>query len=142
MADRGKLFTGLFMGGALLLGAAWTVGPYVFAGRDHDIAIDSPVVRDAATEACTDMNTRIAEGIPAVDAAEAMVARLRDLDPQALADDVPTDAWLADWDRLLAAERDGEPVPEVDGDRITRRMDDLVKDLRPCTVPKDLLPGR
>ena len=142
MAAPSKPFLVIFMGVAFLVAAAWTIGPYLFRGRDHTGSLDSPEMRAAATDACTAMNEAIAAGTPAVDAAATMVARLRRLDPQVLADDVPAEAWLEDWDELLAAAREQRPVPRIDGARITRRMDDLVKDLRPCKVPEDLLPGR
>ena len=142
MAARGKPFLLMFMGVAFLVAGAWTIGPYLLGGRDHTASLDSPEMRDAARDACTAMNEEIAAGTPAVDAAATMVARLRRLDPQVLADDVPAEAWLDDWDVLLDSARERRPVPRVDGARITRRMDDLVKDLRPCKVPQDLLPGR
>jgi hypothetical protein len=142
MDRRGKIFIVVFMTVAILLGAAWTIGPYVFEGRDHKSSLDSREMRDAATAACTAMNEAIDGGTPAVEAAAAMVAELRKLDPQILADDEPAEAWLDDWDTLLDAAREQAPIPRIDGARITRRMDDLVKDLRPCQVPDPLLPGR
>ena len=142
MGARGKPFLLIFMGIAFLVAGAWTIGPYLFEGRDHTGSLDSPEMRVAATDACTAMNEAIAAGTPAADAAATMVARLRRLDPQVLADDVPAEAWLDDWDEVIDSARAQRPVPRVDGARITRRMDDLVKDLRPCKVPQDLLPGR
>ena len=142
MPVRSKTFLVIFMGVAFLVAGAWTIGPYVFRGRDHTSSLDSPEVRAAATEACTAMNKSIAGGTPAVEAAATMVATLRGVDPVVLADDVPAEAWLDDWDQLLAAAREQRAVPRAGGAPITRRMDDLVKDLRPCKVPQDLLPGR
>lgn len=125
-----------------LVGAAWTIGPYVYADRDHTASIDSAEVRAHTTAACGDMQVRMAEGISPYDAGRAMVARVRTLDPEVIAADVPTEAWLADWDLLLDSVQDGRDVPKVDGARITRRMDELVKDLRPCQVPDVLRLGR
>lgn len=52
---------------------------------------------------------------------------------------MPAEAWLADWDRLVAARRAGDPPPVEDGVPIHRRMDELVKDLRQCQVPLALI---
>ncbi len=131
--------------GTLLVGAAWAVGPYVFEGRDDVKSLDSRPVREEALAACADMQRQVAastdpEGQSA--AVEAMVARLRALGAETLRRDVPAEAWLADWDRVVNARRSGGPWPRADGAPIHRRMDDLVKDLRPCQMPARLIPGR
>jgi hypothetical protein len=125
-----------------VVGALWTIGPYVYADRDHRESIDSREVRKVAEAACKQMEAEVKAGRDPAEAARTMVRRMRELDPEVLDEDIPTEAWLDDWDRLLAAHRAGEPVPRSDGVFITRRMDELVKDLRPCQVPRALLPSR
>lgn len=137
---------------AVIMGAAWSVGPYLFDSRDYAEGLDSKPVRAEAKAACTDMTAAVdAPGADAEtqnQAIEAMVARLRALGPETLRKDRPAESWLADWDALLAARRAGGTnytVPlmeDRDGVMITRRMDDLVKDIRECTVPKALYPPR
>jgi hypothetical protein len=131
--------------GTLVVGAAWAVGPYVFEGRDDVKSLDSRPVREEALAACEEMQRRVAGTTDpeAQNAAvEAMVARLRALGPETLRHDQPVEAWLADWDRVVASRRAGAPWPRADGAPIHRRMDDLVKDLRPCEMPARLIPGR
>ena len=142
----------VIMGIAVLMGAAWSVGPYLFDSRDYAEGLDSEPVRAEAKAACTEMNTAVeAAGTDAEAqnwAVEAMIARVRALGPETLRKDRPAESWLADWDALLAARRAGGTnyvVPEIegkDGVMITRRMDDLVKDIRECTVPRALYPPR
>jgi hypothetical protein len=131
--------------GVLLVGAAWSIGPYVFEGRDDPKSLDSPPVRQEALAACEEMQRRV-EGAGDTEAeneaVDAMVARLRGLGSETLDKDEPAEAWLADWDRVVASRRAGDPWPEFDGTPIHRRMDDLVKDLRPCQMPARLIPGR
>ena len=153
---RNRLVPVVVMASTLVVGALWVVGPYLFAGRDDPNSIDSRPVHDRAMAACREMRARLAalprEAEPSVRAeaenraVEAMVARLRELGPDVLAKDRPTEAWLGDWDRLLAARRramaSGAPfsVPRADGTPLNLRMFDLVKaDLRPCDVPDQLL---
>jgi hypothetical protein len=143
VASKKGLIAGVV--GTLLIGAAWSVGPFVFEGRDDPKSLDSRPVREEALAACQEMRSRLtaADGPEAENrAVEAMVARLRGLGAETLAKDVPAEAWLDDWQRVLAARRAGEPLPHVDGAPIHRRMDDLVKDLRPCQMPAQLIPGR
>jgi|ERR687891_1803197 hypothetical protein len=143
MASKKGLAAGI--AGTLLVGAAWAIGPYVFESRDDPKSLDSRPVRQEAMAACEEMRQRVesAAGPEAEnEAVDAMVARLRDLGPETLGRDRPAEAWLADWDRVVATRRAGEPWPEVDGTPIHRRMDDLVKDLRPCQMPAALIPGR
>jgi hypothetical protein len=129
---------------SVIIGALWTIGPYFYEDRDYRGSIDSPEVRRTAASACKEMQQHLkAHGAAqATEAGEAMVARIRALGTETLRKDIPTEAWLDDWDRLLAAKRAGRPEPRVDGVRISRRMDDLVKDLQVCEVPPELLPPR
>jgi hypothetical protein len=156
---RNKVVPVVVMASTLVVAALWVIGPYVFAGRDDRNSIDSRPVHDRALTACNDMRARLAALPAGADpptraeaenrAVESMVARIRELGPGVLARDVPTETWLADWDRLLAARRramaDGSTfsVPEADGAPVNLRMFDLVKaDLRPCDVPDELLAPR
>ncbi|MGH9002324.1 MAG: hypothetical protein ACRDYV_04280, partial [Acidimicrobiia bacterium] len=121
--------------GVLLVGAAWSIGPYVFEGRDDPKSLDSRPVREEALAACEQMQSRVesAGDAEAENAAvEVMLARIRGLGSETLARDRPAEAWLADWESVLAARRNGEPEPRAGDAPIHRRMDDLVKDLRPC----------
>ncbi|MDQ3943767.1 MAG: hypothetical protein M3357_01140 [Actinomycetota bacterium] len=143
MASRKGLIVAV--AGTLLIGAAWSIGPFVFEGRDDPRSLDSRPVREEAVAACEEMRA----GVAAADGHEAenqavvaMVVRLRRLGTETLAKDVPTEDWLADWERMVAARRAGQPFPRAGGAPIHRRMDDLVKDLRPCQVPVQLIPGR
>jgi len=157
--SRSRLIPAVVLAGTLLVSALWVVGPYVFAGRDDKSSIDSPLVRQRALAACTEMRSRFealaAEAEPMARseaenrAVEAMVARIRELGPGVLAKDVPTEKWLGDWERLVAARRQATAagsffsVPEADGAPVNRRMFDLVKGgLRPCDVPDPLLAAR
>jgi hypothetical protein len=131
--------------GTLLIGAAWSIGPFVFEGRDDPKSLDSRPVREEAVAACEEMRDRLvaADGPEAEnEAVEAMVARLRGLGSETLAHDVPAEAWLADWEEVVATRRAGAPFPRAGGAPLHRRMDDLVKDLHPCQVPAPLIPGR
>jgi hypothetical protein len=149
----------LFMG---VMGALWSIGPIVFAGRDDPTAIDNKVVRHAVQVGCTQLHTDLAavpKEMPAADRAEAenraverFVGRVRAVGPETLAKDVPVDQWLADWERLVSvrrtALRDGTHFapPFVDGTPVNVRMFSLVRSgLRQCDVPPVLLapePGR
>lgn len=143
MASKKGLIAGV--AGTLLIGAAWSIGPFVFEGRDDPKSLDSRPVQEEALAACREMRADLAgaDGPEAENAAvEAMVARLRGLGAEMLAKDVPAEAWLADWEQVVAARRAGAPFPRVDGAPIHRRMDDLVKDLRDCQMPAQLIPGR
>ena len=153
---RNRLIPVVVMASTLVVGALWVAGPYLFAGRDDPNSIDSRPVHDRAMAACREMRVRLAavprEAKPTAraeaenQAVEAMVARIRELGPAVLAKDRPTEAWLGDWDRLLAARRQamasGAPfaVPKADGTPLHLRMFDLVKaGLRTCDVPDQLL---
>jgi hypothetical protein len=146
---RGRLVSVVVLAVIILVGGAWVVGPYLFAGRDDPTAIDSRTVHDTAASACRELRARLAavQGAEAQNqAVEAMVARIRALGPAVLDKDAPTGQWLSDWDRLVAARRQavaaGTPftVPKVDGEPINLRMFELVKSsLRQCDVPDQLL---
>jgi Na+-transporting methylmalonyl-CoA/oxaloacetate decarboxylase gamma subunit len=126
---------------SLIIAAMWTIGPYVFASRDIPSAIDSDTVRKRAEAACAEMVERMDAGTTVDVAARSMVAQVRALGAEAIDNDKPTERWLNDWDDLLDAYEAGRPIPEMgDGVRITRRMDDLVKDLDHCEVPDPLQP--
>jgi hypothetical protein len=143
VASKKGLIAGVV--GTLLIGAAWSIGPFVFEGRDDPESIDSRPVRQEALAACEEMRGRLDGARGPEDenvAVEAMVARLRRLGSETLAKDVPTESWLADWEQVVAARRAGKPLPRAGGAPIHRRMDDLVKDLRPCQMPAQLIPGR
>lgn len=143
MASKKGLIAGVV--GTLLIGAAWSIGPFVFEGRDDPKSLDSRPVRAEALVACEEMQERLAGvGGPEAEnvAVEAMVGRLRRLGSETLAKDVPTESWLADWEQVVATRRAGAPFPRANGRPVHRRMDDLVKDLRPCQFPPQLIPGR
>ena len=131
--------------GVLLMSGAWAIGPYFFEDRDIPTAIDSTEVREAAGPACRRMQERVeAAGSDEEEneAVEAMVAEIRQLGPETLAGDEPAELWLADWEAFVAARRAGDPIPEGGGAPIHLRMDELVKDLRACQIPEQMLPGR
>ena len=145
-----------------VMGALWTIGPLVFAGRDDPTAIDNKAVRTTVLASCTQLRTdldALPAGMAPADRAEAenraveqFLGRIRALSPEGLARDVPVDKWLSDWDRLIALRRqavqDGKhfTVPVVDGAPLNIRMYNLVRSgLEKCDVPPALLapePGR
>jgi hypothetical protein len=140
-SQRGNRVTLALLIFSILAGLAWTIGPYVFSDRDIGTAIDSTVVRKRAEVACARMVQRIEAGRSVDRSARAMVRQIRALGTDVLEKDKPTLQWLDDWDDLLDAHASGKPIPEMgDGVRITRRMDDLVKDIDHCAVPDALQP--
>jgi hypothetical protein len=156
---RNKLIPVVVMASTLVVGALWVVGPFLFAGRDDPNSIDSRPVHDRALAACQEMRTGLAALPKRADptaraeaenrVVEAMVARIRGLGPGVLAKDVPTETWLRDWDRLVAARRQAVAggssfsVPRAEDAPLNLRMFDLVKgDLRTCDVPDQLLAAR
>jgi hypothetical protein len=156
---RNNLIPVVVLASTLMVAVLWVVGPYVFAGRDDPNSIDSRPVHDRALVACREMRASLAAQPASAEptaraeaenqAVEAMVARIRDLGPAVLARDAPTETWLADWDRLVAARRQAMAarsafsIPEAEGSPVNLRMFDLVKgDLRPCDVPDELLAAR
>ena len=149
----------LFMG---VMGALWTIGPLVFAGRDDPTAIDNKAVRKTVLASCTQLRSdldALPAGMAPADRAEAenraveqFIGRIRALSPEGLARDVPVDKWLSDWEKLIAGRRqavhEGKrfTVPVVDGAPLNIRMYNLVRSgLEKCDVPPALLapePGR
>ena len=139
-----------------IVGALWVFGPYVFAGHDDPTAIDNKAVRRTVSAACTQLHTDLA-AIPATlspadraeaenRAAEALVAKVRTLDPEALAHDQPTPQWLDDWGLIVAARRealrDGKRfvTPSRSGMPVNIRMFELIRSgLEQCDVPSQLL---
>ena len=139
-----------------IVGALWVFGPYVFAGHDDPTAIDSKAVRKTVAAACTQLGRDLAAlpaGLSPADraeaenrAAEALVAKVRTLDPEALHHDQPTEQWLGDWDRIVAARRqalrDGKRfvTPSAGGMPVNIRMFELIRSgLEQCDVPRALL---
>jgi hypothetical protein len=145
-----------------VMGALWTIGPLVFAGRDDPTAIDNKAVRKTVLASCTQLRSdldALPAGMAPADRAEAenraveqFLGRIRALSPEGLARDVPVDKWLSDWDRLVALRRQAVQegrrftVPIVDGAPLNIRMYNLVRSgLQQCDVPPALLapePGR
>jgi hypothetical protein len=145
-----------------VMGALWTIGPLVFAGRDDPTAIDNKAVRKTVLASCTQLRSdldALPAGMAPADRAEAenraveqFLGRIRALSPEGLARDVPVDKWLSDWDTLIALRRhavqEGKrfTVPVVDGAPLNIRMYNLVRSgLEKCDVPPALLapePGR
>ena len=146
---RRHLLPILAMAGTVVVAGLWVVGPHLTRDRDFKEGIDSAAVRDAARPACREMRA-VVEGDAGFEAqneaVERMVARIREVGPDVLRRDVPSESWLRDWEALVLARRNaGGPdyeVPQVGGDRISRRMDELVKDMRECQVPPQLMPPR
>jgi hypothetical protein len=145
-----------------VMGALWSVGPLVFAGRDDPTAIDNKAVRNTVQASCTQLRADLAAlpaaGAPA-DRAEAenraveqFTGRIRALGPDALAKDEPVERWLGDWEQIVAARRQAVrngrqfSTPIAGGAPINVRMFALVRSgLGKCDVPPALLspePGR
>ncbi|MGH9042081.1 MAG: hypothetical protein ACRDZ3_17820, partial [Acidimicrobiia bacterium] len=59
MASKKGLIAGV--AGTLLIGAAWSIGPYVFESRDDPKSLDSAPVRQEALAACEQMQERVAD---------------------------------------------------------------------------------
>jgi len=139
-------------------------GSVVLTGiRDGQDTLDSRPVRDRASAACTALRLDVdaEQPLPSSAGRDARLARLaeqdrlvarlvadvRGLGPAALAEDVPAEQWLADWEQLAAARRAyGEAgaqgafvVPVEDGRPITYRMDRV--GVPACVVPTGLTIG-
>lgn len=137
-------------------------GLWMYANHDRLELIDNPPVSEVAESACATMRATVAAkaappGAP-VDArarsireqnaaVTAMVAQVRDLGRDLLADDRPTDAWLADWETLVGAReryaadlvagrRPHFVVPTADGRPLTERMNSVGLT---CDVPPQLI---
>ena len=153
---RGKRVTMIVLAVSLVIGALWSIGPYVFAGHDDPTAIDSKAVRKTVAAACTQLGADLAAipaGLSPADraeaenrAVEALVAKVRSLDPEALAHDQPVPRWLDDWELIVAtrrqALRDGKrfATPNRSGMPVNIRMFELIRSgLEQCDVPRSLL---
>jgi hypothetical protein len=153
---KGTRVTLVVLALSLVIGAAWVIGPFVFAGRDDPTAIDSRAVRTTVVTACAQLGRDLAaipDGLPPAAraeaenrAAEALVARVRSLDPEALEHDQPVPQWLSDWDKIVAARRqavrDGKRfvTPSAGGMPVNIRMFELIRSgLEQCDVPRQLL---
>jgi len=161
-AKRNRKVTVLLLVFIVVMGALWTIGPMVFAGRDDPTAIDNKAVRKTVLASCTQLRADLAAlpaGAAQAERAEAenravdrFIARIRALSPEGLARDVPVDKWLSDWETLIADRRRAVQagrrftVPVVDGAPLNIRMYNLVRSgLEKCDVPPALLapePGR
>ncbi|MET7966370.1 hypothetical protein [Micromonospora sp. NPDC005305] len=137
-------------------------GLWTYANHDRPELIDNPPVSEVAENACATMRATVAAKAAPPDApvdarvrsireqnaaVTVMVAQVRDLDRDLLADDRPTDAWLADWETLVGAReryaadlaagrRPHFVVPTADGGPLTDRMNSV--GLR-CEVPPQLI---
>ncbi|MEV6600462.1 hypothetical protein AB0M36_26980 [Actinoplanes sp. NPDC051346] len=137
-------------------------GFYVYANHDRPGLLDSPEVSDAADAACATMRATVAgQVLPpkatneqkasfmgTQDAAVvAMVAEIRGLGTSRLADDLPAEDWLADWETLLrvrqqyavdlvAGRKPSFVAPVVNGFPLVNRMNSVSVG---CKVPAQLL---
>jgi hypothetical protein len=160
--NRGRRVTVLVLVLSAVMATLWVAGPYIFAGRDDPTAIDSKPVRTTVQKGCTQLRADLAAlpaGMAAGDRAEAQnraveqfVGKVRALGPDALTHDHPVEAWLSDWELLVAtrrqAVRDGTRFTPPMGDMgpVNVRMFALIRSgLEKCDVPEQLLapePGR
>ncbi|HVW34631.1 MAG TPA: hypothetical protein VHL53_19015, partial [Acidimicrobiia bacterium] len=111
----------ILMGISLVIGAAWAIGPILFASHDDPTAIDSRPVRYAVQTACTRLRADLAAIPPSTPPAERaeeenqavdrLLTTVRAVGP-ALDHDHPVPQWLDDWQRILdarkAAMKDGK----------------------------------
>ena len=128
-----------------------------YAGHDRAEFIDDPVVVERVSMACDQMTKEVQRLgqqptatqqervalVRAQDAAvTAMVAQVRTLGQDRLANDRPTNAWLTDWESLVQARDVYSRLPELhtqvfavpldtDGQPVTQRMNSLGD----CPVP-------
>ncbi|MDO3701780.1 hypothetical protein Q3W71_08815 [Micromonospora sp. C28SCA-DRY-2] len=156
------------LGGGLVVVSAvcgvvvFCAGLWTYANHDRPELIDDPPVSEVAESACATMRATVAAkaappGAP-VDArvrsireqnaaVTAMVAQVRGLDADLLADDRPTTLWLADWETLVQTREryaadlaaGGRPhfvAPTADGEPLTDRMNSVGL---LCEVPPQLL---
>jgi hypothetical protein len=152
----GKKTVVVFGAATLVVGALWSLGPLVFAGRDDPTAIDSKPVRRTVLAGCTQLRADLAAvpaGLGVPDRAEAenraveqFVGRVRALGPKALAHDEPVERWLGDWEQIVAdrrqALREGKRFATrvAGGAPINIRMFELIRSgLTKCDVPGQLL---
>lgn len=168
-ARSGRSTAGWWVGGAILIVViavggvvVFCAGLWTYANHDRPELIDNPPVSEVAESACATMRAAVAaQTAPpgaSVDArvrsireqnaaVTAMVAQVRGLDRDLLADDRPTNLWLADWETLVEAREryaadlaaGGRPhfvVPTADGEPLTRRMNSVGLS---CEVPPQLV---
>lgn len=151
----------MVLGAAAFAGlSAW--GLLLYTGHDRLELIDRQRVVGRAEAACAALAKDVHAMQPSgpqdpVERAElvrsenrsvvAFVSAVRALGHDTLEDDEPAEAWLADWERLVAAreafarhpdasDATAPAIPTDDGKPITRRMNRV--GLR-CSVPKELL---
>jgi hypothetical protein len=147
------------IGGTTMLVVVITVGSSSAPGLIDNTEVVSVIERE-----CQQMTSKVeslpihgtprrqAQTIAAQNfAIEDMVDDIRSVGPDTLASDPPTDEWLADWDRLVAARKTYAAeilggasthleVPTDDrGKDIDIRMDDVFIDRSTCEVPSVLL---
>ncbi|WP_459984669.1 hypothetical protein [Nocardioides sp. AN3] len=139
--------------GILIVGGLVGVGVILhrYTSADHLGVLDDPAVINVADPACEQMARSVRDAAPAAaasptDVATAirvqdaaitmMVAKIRAVGSDRLQNDQPATAWLADWERLVGLREafadelaaGGHPtlvVPQVDGARVTIRMDEV-----------------
>ena len=136
----------------------WVLGFLVYANHDRPELVDDPDVVRAAESACAAMNREVlavvAEPVQAIrarnDAVTAMIDAVREVGEERIADDEPTDLWLADWhalvnararyaDDLAAGRNPAWVVPVVDGRPVTERVGEVGVE---CAVPAAVAEGR
>jgi hypothetical protein len=137
----------------LAVGAAglWAFGMWSYMTHDRVGFIEDSAIVEAAGRACAQMQREIVQAgekasLPERDIAEneavlAMVDRIRQVGSDVLDDDKPSEAWLADWERIVEARTTGDTVPTADGQPITERMNDVARGsgIDVCHVPPQLL---
>ena len=136
-------------------------GLWIYANHDRIELIDDPEVIDVILPACETMttavkSTAVSTSAPAEErvaslrqqdlAVEAFIISVRSVGLDRIANDMPTQAWLDDWQRLVDArevyadglvsgKQKGWTVPTADEAPITTRMNSL--DV--CAVPTELI---
>lgn len=147
------------VGGATMLTIAIAVGSSGAPGLIDDTELTS-YIEDECALMTDEVESMPRAGSPKVraatiadqnDAVEDMLLAIRDLGPEVIDADPPTDEWLADWDRLVEAREafaenvlDGSVRPlkipnDEDGDEIYLRMNDVFFYETTCKVPWVLL---
>jgi hypothetical protein len=158
----GLVIRNLVVVGLIVIIGLCLAGFWVYANHDRPELIDRPEVSEVVESSCASMQAAVAAKAAPSDAAinakvrsigeqnaavAAMVAQVRGLGSDLLEDDLPTVAWLSDWESLIAAReqyvRDlstgRKPrfvVPTADGFPVTNRMDQVGL---ACQVPPQLL---
>ena len=147
------------LGGSAMLATAIAVSSSGAPGLIDDADLIS-VIEDQCAQMTSTVESMPVVGPPKRQAAtiahqnEAigmMLGAIRDLGPDVIASDPPTNEWLGDWERLVEAREayaeeilDGS-LPDLEipndenGDDIDLRMDDVFIDGSTCEVPDVLL---